>query len=131
MGSYLGNTLHLTLPCEAAFPSECLNFCSFTFSFLISLEFIFMYEIEIQFFPIWIILVTAPVTERSICSPCHVSYFHICSGCSGLLVYSTVLFFCPNSTLPSLPWLCNTSLYLLGCVSHIVLFLQKACFMAK
>ena len=78
MGSYLG---HLTLPCEVAFPSKCLNFCSFTFSFFISLEFIFMYEIEIQFSPIWIILVTAPVTERSICSPCRVSYFHICSGC--------------------------------------------------
>lgn len=51
MGSYLGNTFYLTLPCEVVFPSKCLNFCSFTFGFLISLGFIFMYEIEIQFSP--------------------------------------------------------------------------------
>ena len=94
MGLYLRNILHRTLPWDVVFPSKCLNFCSFTFSFLISLEFIFMYEIEIQFFP-------------HMDNTCHSSshrvvhlfpllriiFPHMQVAVLGCLVYSTVPFF--------------------------------------
>lgn len=46
-----------------------------------------------NFPPIWIILVTAPITERPICSPCRASYFHICKWLFWALLSIPLYFF--------------------------------------